>query len=225
MHRICSDALDAATSGRPPAEGEHRIRQQTRFTKRLTPITLTGRAFEKDLVDLATSVLKPVFHTSIDDGVERVPIKFAIRPQLRQHSVLTRMGIIERVAELVGERGKVDLKGYDSLILVEVYRNVLGMSVVGRDYQRLKRFNLSEIWCPTPPPLEPVAAEERREVERQDPSKPTTTDSLSAGPKLNSHEPTPVDTNTSQNGGTQPVEIQSSQQTLTDTAPSTDAAS
>lgn len=32
------------------------------------------------------------------------------------------MSVIERVAELVGENGKVDLGNYEKLILVEVYR-------------------------------------------------------------------------------------------------------
>jgi tRNA acetyltransferase TAN1 len=31
-------------------------------------------------------------------------------------------------------------------------QNVIGMSVVGHDYDELKRFNLSEIYRPTPKP-------------------------------------------------------------------------
>jgi tRNA acetyltransferase TAN1 len=65
----------------------------------------------------------------------------------------------------------VDLSGYDLLILVEIYQvrkcgvnkkyvpfaetmksdgkqNVLGMSVVGADYEKLKRFNLEELHDP-----------------------------------------------------------------------------
>jgi hypothetical protein len=45
---------------------------------------------------------------------------------------------------------KVDLKHFDKLILVEVYRNVVGMSVVGeaREFEdELKRFNLSQIYA------------------------------------------------------------------------------
>ena len=57
---------------------------------------------------------------------------------------------------MVGPSHSVDLKNYDALILVDVYRNVLGMSVVGRDFDKLKRFNLAEIWDPTPSPGGPV---------------------------------------------------------------------
>lgn len=70
----------------------------------------------------------------------------------------------------------MDLKEFDLLILVDVYKvrrsesgevhstglkitseteltlaqNVCGMSVVGNDYEKLKRYNLSEIYEPTP---------------------------------------------------------------------------
>lgn len=45
---------------------------------------------------------------------------------------------------------KVDLKNYEKLILVDVYRNVVGMSVVGeaREHEdQLRRFNLAEIYA------------------------------------------------------------------------------
>ena len=44
---------------------------------------------------------------------------------------------------------KVDLKNFEKLVMVDVYRNVVGMSVVGeaREFEdRLRRFNLSEIY-------------------------------------------------------------------------------
>lgn len=81
------------------------------------------------------------------------------------------------VADAVGDRHSVDLKNYNLLILVDIYRvsprsasldpskavpgkcsadetrqNVCGMSVVGSDYDQLKRFNLAEICSPTPLP-------------------------------------------------------------------------
>lgn len=48
--------------------------------------------------------------------------QFAIRPTLRNHNVLTRDGIIKLVASVVGPGHEVDLKNYDLLILVEVYK-------------------------------------------------------------------------------------------------------
>lgn len=56
----------------------------------------------------------------------------------------------EETSHLVPREHKVDLKNYEKLILVEVYRNVVGMSVVGdaREYEtQLRKFNLAEIYA------------------------------------------------------------------------------
>ena len=49
-------------------------------------------------------------------------MQFAIRPNIRNHSILTRDSIIRQVATVVGSGHQVDLKLYDLLILVEVYK-------------------------------------------------------------------------------------------------------
>ncbi|KAF3127137.1 hypothetical protein TWF703_010085 [Orbilia oligospora] len=114
---------------------EETKRRQTRFTNRLTPITKTCKANITDLEETAHEVLKPHFH----EGQKGV--KFAIRPNLRDHRVLNRDEIIKSVARIVGPDHKVDLKNYDLLIIVEVWRNICGVSVV-RDFEHYKRFNL-----------------------------------------------------------------------------------
>ena len=49
-------------------------------------------------------------------------VKFAIRPSIRNNKEFTRDEIIKTVAAAVGPGHKVDLRGYDHLILVEVYQ-------------------------------------------------------------------------------------------------------
>ncbi|KAL9015606.1 MAG: hypothetical protein Q9185_007005 [Variospora sp. 1 TL-2023] len=133
VHRICEDAFyDKAL-------------KRTRFVKRLTPMTRMGKANERSLEEVSKLVLGPVFH---DDGREW---KFAIRPTIRNHQAMKRDDIIKRVADLAGKAHTVDLTRYDRLILVDVYRNILGMSVVSDDYEKFKRYNLAEIYEPTPP--------------------------------------------------------------------------
>lgn len=41
---------------------------------------------------------------------------------------------------------------------VQLIQNVIGMSVVGSDYEELKRFNLMEIYSPTPKPQQNLAS-------------------------------------------------------------------
>ncbi|KAF2211171.1 hypothetical protein CERZMDRAFT_98902 [Cercospora zeae-maydis SCOH1-5] len=130
---ICEDAMSDNS------------RKRTRFTQRLTPITFMGRASAEGLEQVALKVLGPHFHQE--------PFKartFAIRPTIRNHNILTRDSIIKQVASLVGEGHKVDLKNYELLIIVEVYQHICGVSVVNHDFERLKRFNISELFEPTP---------------------------------------------------------------------------
>lgn len=72
------------------------------------------------------------------------------------------------MASVVGREHSVDLKNYDLLIIVlviqvslprlrsrgifadGVLKNVIGMSVVGSDYDDLKRYNLAELYRPAP---------------------------------------------------------------------------
>ncbi len=103
VHTICKDAAEGAT-------------QRARFVKRLSPMVMMGKATEDGLAKVADAVLRPVFHGD-EDG-----LKFAIRPTRRNHNVMKRDDIIKQIARAVGRDHKVDLKGYDHLILIDVYR-------------------------------------------------------------------------------------------------------
>ena len=103
VHKICKDAAEGAT-------------QRARFIKRLSPMTMMGKATEDGLAKVADAVLGPMFHGD-EDG-----LKFAIRPTRRNHNVMKREDIIKQIARAVGRNHKVDLKGYDRLILVDVYK-------------------------------------------------------------------------------------------------------
>ena len=107
VHKIIADA--AAESGK----------KRTRFTQRLSPMSVMGKASEEGLEKVALEVLKETF---LDEGVAGQ--KFAIRPTMRNHNVLKRDTVIKQIAGIVarGADHKVDLKGYDKLILVEVYK-------------------------------------------------------------------------------------------------------
>ncbi|SLM36524.1 THUMP [Lasallia pustulata] len=135
VHRICSDAFESSSTKR------------SRWVKRLTPMTMMGKATEKGLQEVCAKVLRPSF--LVEGAGSR---KFAIRTTIRNHNTLTRDGVIKQVADAVGPSHTVDLKNYDLLILVEIYKNICGMSVVGSDFDKLKRFNLAEIYDPTPKP-------------------------------------------------------------------------
>lgn len=134
------------------ASSKHSTGPRSRYIKRLTPITRIRKTLNNGLETLCDEVLPPHFQVQPDgqsakSAMERC--KFAIRPTIRNNDKLDRDQVIRVVADKIAALGQskhtVDLKGYDKLVLVDVYRNVVGMSVVGNEFERLKRFNLAEI--------------------------------------------------------------------------------
>ncbi|KAF2717216.1 hypothetical protein K431DRAFT_288737 [Polychaeton citri CBS 116435] len=162
--RICSDALPQPNH---LSKSLSLIRTRPRHIQRLTPIQSTCFASAEALSTLAETVLEPYFsaspvspstagataEASLDNSR---PVKtFAIRANIRNNNSLHRNTIFSTVASAVGSISsatKVDLSNPRVLILVEVYQNVVGMGVIdeegggGAAHERLKRFNLQEIW-------------------------------------------------------------------------------
>ncbi|KAJ5093051.1 hypothetical protein N7456_008912 [Penicillium angulare] len=132
VHQLCLDA-----QANPDTK-------KSRYIKRLTPVTMIRKTLSVDLEAFAKEVLKPHFHSG------GPPKKYAIRPSVRGNNKFKRDTIIKTVADVVGPEHPVDLKNYDVTILVDVVQNVIGMSVVGRDYDELKRYNIAEIYDPSP---------------------------------------------------------------------------
>ncbi|BDD57008.1 hypothetical protein MAP00_002416 [Monascus purpureus] len=121
-------------------------RKRSRWVKRMTPISSIRKTLSVDFEAFAREILQPHFHSG------GPPKKYAIRPTVRNNNKFNRDIVINTVASAVGPEHKVDLKNYDLIILVDVVQNVIGMSVVGSDYDKLKRFNLAELYDPTPKP-------------------------------------------------------------------------
>ncbi|KAJ5916269.1 hypothetical protein N7504_000284 [Penicillium tannophilum] len=141
VHELCLDAQ------------ANKDTKKSRYIKRLTPITMVKKTLSVDLEAFAKEVLKPHFHSG------GPPKKYAIRPTCRGNNKLNRDVIIKTVADVVGPEHPVNLKNYDLMILVDVVQNVIGMSVVGNDYDQLKRFNVAEIYDPSPKGVDTPAKE------------------------------------------------------------------
>jgi tRNA acetyltransferase TAN1 len=135
IRRICEDTANGVEQ------------QRCRFVRRLTPITATEKATEKGLEDVARQVIAPHFHVPdqaekkvspqyipalLQDACSRlerillakilIDMQFAIRISIRNNKQFARDEVIKKVASIVGNNHKVDLSGYDLLILVEIYK-------------------------------------------------------------------------------------------------------
>lgn len=130
VHQICIDAH---------ANPE---KKRSRYIQRMTPVRSIRKTLSVDLEVFAGEILKPHFHSGGD------PKKFAIRTAIRSNAKFDRDSVIKTVARVVGPGHSVDLKNYDLIILVDIIKNVIGMSVAGSDYEKLKRYNIAELYKP-----------------------------------------------------------------------------
>jgi len=53
--------------------------------------------------------------------------------------------VIKKIASLIDDRHKVNLTKPDKVILVDIYQTFCGMSVVGEDWEALKKYNIHEL--------------------------------------------------------------------------------
>ncbi|KAI1164981.1 hypothetical protein F5B18DRAFT_221244 [Nemania serpens] len=145
VREICKDA----------AAAKDRSLWRSRFVNKLTPITNTAKATEKGLEDVAKSVLAPHFRLAGDETEETAETvsgennacSYAIRPTIRAHTTLKRSEVIEKVANMISKQHKVDLENPDKVIIIEIFQTFCGMSVVGKDWEAMKRYNIHELYA------------------------------------------------------------------------------
>lgn len=121
--------------------------KRTRYIQRLTPITNSCSASMEQMIKLANEVLAPHFH----DPNGRHDYRFSIELTRRNFNTIERNDIINQIVALVCQNGKyqheVDLKNYEKLVIVECFKNNIGMSVVDGDYlKKYKKYNIQSIF-------------------------------------------------------------------------------
>ncbi|PHH53757.1 hypothetical protein CFIMG_008116RA00001 [Ceratocystis fimbriata CBS 114723] len=79
---------------------------------------------------------------------EEIPAyTYAIRTSKRNHNSLSTNTVVKSVAGQVSLPHKVNLTSPDKMVLIELFRNITGISVVeGADFERLRKFNLDSIY-------------------------------------------------------------------------------
>ncbi|KLT45515.1 hypothetical protein CC85DRAFT_306697 [Cutaneotrichosporon oleaginosum] len=106
-----------------------------RFIQRLTPVSATAHADIESLRRIAAQVLPGPFSGG--------PKKFGIQVATRNSNALERLQMIKAVAEEVTKLSPehtVDLKNPDRTIMIELFKTVLGISVV-ENFEKYKKFN------------------------------------------------------------------------------------
>ncbi|KAI5919718.1 hypothetical protein F4810DRAFT_471858 [Camillea tinctor] len=178
VRAICTDA-----AGGPGASKEKKKMAKSRFINKFTPITLTGKATEKGVEEVARTVLGEWFtlkgqgdsgegegegdRTEEGEGDKEADGKkaysYAIRPSFRAHSTLKRDDVIKQVAGLISPQHKVNLSSPDKVILIDIFQTFCGMSVVDGDWDALKKYNIHELYLSSAKASKELAKEETKE--------------------------------------------------------------
>ncbi|AMD22674.1 HHL096Wp [Eremothecium sinecaudum] len=122
------------------------LNKKTRYLQKLTPITSSCNATLEELTKLCQRVLPSHFHQD-----KTKSYKFAIEVTKRNFNTIDKLDIIKLVAREVGKSGEfahtVDLKNYDKLVLVQCFKNNIGMSVVDANYRtKFRKYNIQELY-------------------------------------------------------------------------------
>ncbi|ODN90825.1 hypothetical protein L198_06142 [Cryptococcus wingfieldii CBS 7118] len=168
-HRIVRYILEQAES-----TGKYPLKH----CKRLVPIPETSGATLKQLSDLAAKIVKPAFDTP-----DHRSFKFAIDTNSRHSEKLERLDMIKTVAEQVTNLGQghvVDLKKPEKSVIVEVYKNNLGVTVL-EDFDRFKKYNPGSV--ATQASLRLSKAKAASISNPAEPSTSTSTTTSASGPK------------------------------------------
>ncbi|RYP69788.1 hypothetical protein DL771_005897 [Monosporascus sp. 5C6A] len=130
VEAICKDAKNCTD----------RKQRRSRFVNRLTPVSIIGKATASGVEEVAKVVLAKHFQLA-GDGKNEEPKQeesgahsYAIRPHLRAHNTLKRDDVINKVASLIAP----------------CHKTFCGMSVVGSDWDAMKRFNVYELYESAP---------------------------------------------------------------------------
>ncbi|KAJ7650066.1 hypothetical protein FB45DRAFT_886822 [Roridomyces roridus] len=111
----------------------------TRHSLRFSPVSASCVTNIPEIQAVCRKLFEPIFGESSEKK-----FKYKIEMRIRNHTTITRMTLIEAIAQTIPPGHSVDLKDPELVIIVEVFKAVCGVSVV-QDYNKLQRFNSVEI--------------------------------------------------------------------------------
>ncbi|KAF4031529.1 THUMP domain-containing protein [Phytophthora infestans] len=126
----------------------------SRFIQRMIPLEKVGYSSVEAIKELAGPMIKAHLEAFKDEqkaaGKDET-FEFAVEFKRRNCTNLISMDVIDTLVDLVGEeKTKVNLTAPRSVLMVEVFRNTCGFSIL-TDFHRFKKYNVRSIIDPPVP--------------------------------------------------------------------------
>ncbi|ETL91313.1 hypothetical protein L917_10142 [Phytophthora nicotianae] len=126
----------------------------SRFIQRMIPLEKVGYSSVEAIKELAAPMIKAhleAFKAEQKAAGKDEDFEFAVDFKRRNCTNLNSMDVINALVELVGEdKTKVNLTTPRSVLMVEVFRNTCGFSIL-TDFHRFKKYNVRSIIDPPVP--------------------------------------------------------------------------
>ncbi|ETI44789.1 hypothetical protein F442_10440 [Phytophthora nicotianae P10297] len=126
----------------------------SRFIQRMIPLEKVGYSSVEAIKELAAPMIKAhleAFKAERKAAGKDEDFEFAVDFKRRNCTNLNSMDVINALVELVGEdKTKVNLTTPRSVLMVEVFRNTCGFSIL-TDFHRFKKYNVRSIIDPPVP--------------------------------------------------------------------------
>jgi tRNA acetyltransferase TAN1 len=110
-----------------------------RYIQRVIPLELTCAANLTDIQKYVQPWIDLHFNSHFKDSCT-----FAILYKALHHQKLKREEVISLLASIINPSHQVNLKQPDKLILIQVFKNIFGISIL-EHYYLLKKYNLTEL--------------------------------------------------------------------------------
>ncbi|KAE9012906.1 hypothetical protein PR003_g12043 [Phytophthora rubi] len=126
----------------------------SRFIMRMIPLEKVGYSSVEAIKELAAPMIKAHLEAFKEEqkaaGTDE-PFEFAVDFKRRNCTNLNSMDVINGLVELVGDdKTKVNLTTPRSVLMVEVFRNTCGFSIL-TDFHRFKKYNVRSVIDPPVP--------------------------------------------------------------------------
>ncbi|DAZ97648.1 TPA: hypothetical protein N0F65_003966 [Lagenidium giganteum] len=130
----------------------------SRFINRIIPLEKIAYSGMDEIKESMLPLLEE--HKKLFATPEK-PLVYAVEIKRRNCTNLNTMDVINALAEMVGPEHKVNLSAPESVLLVEIFRNTCGVSIV-TDFHKFKKFNVRSV---IDPPVSEKPAEKKAKDE------------------------------------------------------------
>ncbi|EOR01288.1 hypothetical protein E3P77_02679 [Wallemia ichthyophaga] len=118
-------------------EVEQTGKMRTKYIQRLTPVSHVAHASENAFEALCGFTFQNYLDASTADGIGG---NYRIELRTRSHNTLKRDFIIQKIVDSISPPHRIDLSNPDRWCIVEVFKSVVGVSVVS-SYAKFRKFN------------------------------------------------------------------------------------